>query len=258
MEHALKEGLGLSKPGVDKDKTTIREVFIPEHLSYIARFLGDEDVPIRFVCKQTHENLSNVQPSMKLALQSSSQKPVGKKDQARRDENAIIAARPYMTSISLLKWAKETLDMPCDKNMRCASIASGSLDVVKWLRSKTVEEFPWNAYVCRVAAKYGQLDVLKWLRSQDPPCDWDKRVCSQAAANGDLKMMQWARAQDPPCPWDEKICKLAAQFDHLDLLKWVRSQDPPCPWNIRKCIDNVPPNGVEMRDWLVKQERETM
>ena len=94
---------------------------------YIARFLDDdEDVPIRFVCKQTHDNLSDVQSSMTLVLKS---------EDEERDMNAMEKARPYVTSVSMLQWARETLVMPWDTNVCYASIIGGNLDVVTWLRS---------------------------------------------------------------------------------------------------------------------------
>jgi len=44
---------------------TFRQVFIPELLRYILEFLlDDEDVPIRFVCKLAHDNLSDVSSSI--------------------------------------------------------------------------------------------------------------------------------------------------------------------------------------------------
>ena len=168
----------------------IRQVFIPDLLRYIARFLGDEDVPIRFVCKQIHDNLSDVQSSMALVLTG--------EDEKERNENAMNKARPYVTSVSMLQWARETLAMPWDANMCIACVVYGKLDVVKWLRSNEREVFPWNTEVCRCAAGNGHLDVLQWARSQDPPCDWDARVCSYAAAYGHLDVLQWARSQDPP------------------------------------------------------------
>ena len=144
MERTLKEGLGLSKSEVDKDKTTIREVFIPDLLRYIARFLGDEDVPIRFVCKQTHDNLSDVQSSMTLVLKS---------EDEERDKNTREKARPYVTSVSMLQWARETLAMPWDTNVCYAPVIGGNLDVVTWLRSNEREVFPWNFLVCFYAAE---------------------------------------------------------------------------------------------------------
>ena len=145
MEHTLKVGAELSKPQIEKNKskTIIRQVFIPDLLRYIARFLGDEDVPIRFVCKQTHDNLSDVQSSMTLVLKSENEE---------RDKNAMEKARPYVTSVSMLQWARETLVMPWDTNVCYASIIGGNLDVVTWLRSHEREVF-----LCFYAAEGGHL-----------------------------------------------------------------------------------------------------
>ena len=129
----------------NKSKIIIRQVFIPDLHRYIARLLDDdEDVPIRFVCKQTHDNLSDVQSSMTLVLKS---------EDEERDKNAMEKARPYVTSVSMLQWARETLVMPWDTNVWYAPVIAGNLDVVTWLRSNEREVFPWNFLVCFYAAE---------------------------------------------------------------------------------------------------------
>jgi hypothetical protein len=75
-----------------------------------------------------------------------------------------------------------------------ASMASGNLDVVMWLRSNAGESFPWDTVVCSRAAENCQVDVLKWARSQDPPCAWGVSFCSSAAENVFLEMLKWARS----------------------------------------------------------------
>ena len=186
IEHALEGVVDTSMPEEDKSKTLIRQVFIPDLLRYIARFLGD-DVPIRFVCKQAHDNLSGVQSSMALVFKSEGEE---------RDKNAREKARPYVTSVSMLQWARETLAMPWGTNICYAPVMGGNLDVVTWLRSHEREVFPWDFRVCAYAAENGHLDVLKWLRAQDPPCPWDAHVCNHAAQYGHLDVLQWFRAQE--------------------------------------------------------------
>ena len=106
---SLEEAIDTSMLEKNKSKIIIRQVFIPDLQRYIARFLDDdEDVPIRFVCKQTHDNLSDVQSSMTLVLKSENEE---------RDKNAMEKARPYVTSVSMLQWARETLVMPWDTNV---------------------------------------------------------------------------------------------------------------------------------------------
>ena len=140
---SLEEAIDTSMLEKNKSKIIIRQVFIPDLLRYIARFLGDEDVPIRFVCKQTHDNLSDVQSSMTLVLKS---------EDEERDKNAMEKARPYVTSVSMLQWARETLAMPWDTNICYAPVIGGNLDVVTWLRSHEREVF-----LCFYAAEGGHL-----------------------------------------------------------------------------------------------------
>jgi hypothetical protein len=124
MEHTLEEAIDTSMPEKNKSKTIIRQVFIPDLLRYIARFLGDEDVPIRFVCKQTHDNLSDVQSSMTLVLKSED------KERNKNTREKARPYRPYVTSVSMLQWARKTLAMPWHTNVCYAPIIGGNLDVI--------------------------------------------------------------------------------------------------------------------------------
>jgi hypothetical protein len=106
----------------------------------------------------------------------------------------------------------------------CAAAARiGDLEGLKALR--LVENFPWDEYTCRSAAKGGHLEVLKWARENE--CPWDWRTCAYAAEGGHLEMLKWARANG--CPWDEYTCVHAALGGHLEVLKWARENG--CPWN---------------------------
>ena len=77
-----------------------------------------------------------------------------------KDKRSVLKMVSYVTSVNLLKWALDELEMP-------------------------------RGLVCRTIAKYGHLDVLQWARAQDPPCPWDAWVCSDAAENGHLDVLQW-------------------------------------------------------------------
>ena len=104
---------------------------------------------------------------------------------------------PYVTSVNLLQWALDELEMP--KRLVCGTIAYS-----------------------------GHLDMLKWARAQNPPCDWNAWVCIHAAYNGHLDVLQWARAQDPPCAWDERVCINVPS----NIIEWLRSQNTPSHWPI--------------------------
>ena len=77
---------------------------------------------------------------------------------------------PYVSSVNLLQWALDELEMP-------------------------------RGLVCRAIAYSGHLDVLQWARAQDPPCDWDEYVCSFAADSGYLDVIEWLRTQNLPASW---------------------------------------------------------
>ena len=116
-----------------------------------------------------------------------------------KDTRNTLKMVPYMTSVSLLQWALDELEMP-------------------------------KRIVCRAIAYSGHLDVLKWARAQDPPCAWNADVCWFAASGGHLDVLQWARAQDPPCEWNERVCSKAAMRGHLGVIEWLRTQNLPASW----------------------------
>ena len=85
-------------------------------------------------------------------------------DDYYEDTRNMLKMVPYVTSVNLLQWALDELEMP-------------------------------RGLVCHAIACSGHLDVLQWARAQDPPCDWDEYVCSEAAKNGGhLDMLKWLHA----------------------------------------------------------------
>ena len=217
----------------------LHQVFIPDLLIPITKFLGDDDVAIRFVCKPAHRSLQSEISRVTLPVLQGTHEQVGKPDCVNYD--AMMKKRPYVTSVSNAEWARDILKMPMNENTFIAVVTGGVLDVVKWMRSSADAKLKdcWNTKICAYAARNGHLAVLQWARAQDPPCDWDARVCRFAAQNGHLAVLQWARAQDPPCPWDEYVCSNAASEGHLHVLQWARSQNPPCPWDLNQCIEEA-------------------
>ena len=60
--------------------------------------------------------------------------------------------------------------------------AHGNIDVLKYLRETM--NIPWDVATCAAAAWIGNLEILKWAREN--VCPWDKRTCDNAARNGHL------------------------------------------------------------------------
>ena len=82
-------------------------------------------------------------------------------DENNNNERNMHKMVPYVTSVNLLQWAVDELEMP-------------------------------RGLVCRAIAYSGHLDVLQWARAQDPQCDWNADVCSDAALKGHLHVLKWA------------------------------------------------------------------
>jgi hypothetical protein len=192
-------------------------------LSVPADYLGDDDVPIRFVCTQSHSILKG-RPSSIVVI-----KPVHSSFKFELVDNAMDRVRPYVFSVALLKWAMKALGVQLNKRLCYAAIEVGVLEVVQWLRSRPDACFPWRVSVCSNAAVHGHLDLLKWLRSQDPPCPWTEDVCKYAAWKGRLEIMKWARSQSPPCPRDLQQCVNAAwgleEKEREQMVDWLQKYD---------------------------------
>ncbi|KAK9840305.1 hypothetical protein WJX74_007243 [Apatococcus lobatus] len=172
--------------------------------------------------------------------------------------------------VSLSEWDEYTLN---------AAVASGSLKVLKWLRSQNLAlPDEWETSICKAAAERGDMSMLQWARSTEPPCPWGSEVTAAAASNGNLGMLQWLRAQQPPCPfssrctaraaragrldalqwlraqqcpWDESCTAAAANRSLLHILKWVRAQHPPCPWDPHCTLRAVEDGNHLLLVWLL-------
>jgi hypothetical protein len=102
----------------------------------------------------------------------------------------------------------------------------GNIEIIKWVLASGQQ---WDAAVCRSAALFGQLEVLKWLHTNG--CPWDKETCACAAKGGHLEVLKWA--SENGCPWSLSTCSCAAEGGHLAVLKWAREND--CPWDETTC-----------------------
>jgi hypothetical protein len=92
--------------------------------------------------------------------------------------------------------------------------AHGNLDVLKYLRETM--NIPWDVATCAAAAWIGNLEILKWARENG--CPWDKRTCDNAARNGHLELLKWARENG--APWDDETCASALKGKHFDVVKY--------------------------------------
>ena len=92
--------------------------------------------------------------------------------------------------------------------------AHGNLDVLKYLRETM--NIPWDVATCAAAAWIGNLEILKWARENG--CPWDKRTCDNAARNGHLELLKWARENG--APWDDETCASALKGKHFEVVKY--------------------------------------
>jgi len=92
--------------------------------------------------------------------------------------------------------------------------AHGKLDVLKYLRETM--NIPWDVATGAAAAWIGNLEILKWARENG--CPWDKRTCDNAARNGNLKLLKWARKNGTP--WDDETCASALKGKHFEVVKY--------------------------------------
>ena len=116
----------------------------------------------------------------------------------------------------------------------------GNIEIIKWLLASGQQ---WDAAVCAIAAQFGQLEALKWLHTNG--CPWDKETCWRAAHGGHFEVLKWAHAND--CPWDAQTCFRAAGGGHLEMLKWARANG--CLWDANTCAYAAKGGHLEMLKW---------
>jgi len=201
---------------IDTYPISCKPLLIADILRSIVGVLSDdEEVALRFVCKQTQIILQD-RPSSATTIKS-----CASTYKFEEVDIAMDRVRPYVGSVAMLTWAVETLGMPLNVHVCYAAVEVGALDVVQWLRENSNVKFPWRP-----------------------------NVCANAALHGHLHLLQWLRAQNPPCPWDAKVCKFAAWKGRFGILKWARSQSPPCPWDLQQCVDAAWGGSDEISEWL--------
>ena len=152
----------------------------------------------------------------------------------------------YGSSLAILLWAEDALNIPLDNAMCDVAAAAGDLEALEHLRGKGCI---WKAATCAAAAAAGHMHVLKHLRSapivlasvnsnnkvvkegeRGSGCRWDERACTAAVKGGHLDVLVWLRSASPPCPWKEaELCNIAAAVGSLQMLQYLRANG--CPWS---------------------------
>jgi len=119
-----------------------------------------------------------------------------------------------------------------DSDLMMLAAFQGSMETLKWLRSRgmPLDIKDWKCG-CRAAAG-GHIELLEWLRSEGYV--FSEVTSTWAAAAGKLETVKWLRRQDPPCPLNADICLDAAFFGHLHVLRWARAQG--CSWSYWYCF----------------------
>ncbi len=124
------------------DQSVLERVLIPDLLVLVAKYLGEDTVAIRFVCKQSDASLRTV-PSgihMKTLTQLERSELDTLKEcysfeefsSLSRDRDNKNKAKPYVTSLSRLTWAVNVLEMPLNISIYYAAIESGHFTVVAY------------------------------------------------------------------------------------------------------------------------------
>ena len=131
----------------------------------------------------------------------------------------------------------------------------GCVERLAWAK---VNDCPWVAKTCALAAAGGRVEVLRWAREHG--CDWDELTCTGAALGGHLEVLKWAREHG--CPWVEvdeddaelimNCCACAAYGGHLEVLKWLREQN--CPCDEGTCAGAARGGNLEVLKWLREQD----
>jgi len=93
--------------------------------SFQSKFLGDDDISIRFVCKTAQNNLRPEVSRVTLPVLTRASQlygSVGKK--------LLLKMTPYVTTVSNAEWAMDASRMPLNNIALIAAIASDVLEVL--------------------------------------------------------------------------------------------------------------------------------
>jgi hypothetical protein len=149
-------------------------------------------------------------------------------------------------SIAMLQWLKAK---GCAfYHHTCAGAAwGGHLAALQHLRS---ERCDWKiANIACYAAASGTIEVIDWLRQQQG-VDINAATLVWAAGAGHTAMCAHLRSLD--CGWDSTACASAAVYGHVYTLQWLRSNG--CPWDVHKVCTNAARDGATaILDYVVEQ-----
>lgn len=152
-------------------------------------------------------------------------------------------------------------------NICMRAAAQGSLEVLKWARSKN---YPMYTQVDDLTATNGHLHILEWAHQNGYP--WNPRTCANAAANGHLHILKWTHQNGHS--GDVEVCPRAAEHGHLHILEWVHQNNHPwdgwtfyyaakngdlrilewlringCPWDARVCLSAATYGHLHVLKW---------
>jgi hypothetical protein len=111
-----------------------------------------------------------------------------------------------------------------------AAAATGSRDVLIWVKATAAEWFGWHQQLCLCAVGGSQLANLQWLLAQSLERVDAVRIAAEAAKHADLVMLRWACNLQPN--WTEQDVEkvaygaAAAATDAIDKLDWLHSRFP--------------------------------
>eukprot|EP00953_Heterococcus_sp_UTEX-ZZ885_P003691 2507-Heterococcus_DN1.PRE.4 len=154
---------------------------------------------------------------------------------------------------------------------------SGSIDMLKWLRSQTWWHELNDENICTGAAEAGHLTVLQHLINEG--CRWNgESIMQDAASSGSIELVEWLRPQygveldhralaaaasegqigmyeyllTVGCELDFEACSRAAEGGHTDTLRWLLEQE--CPWSVHEVCMSAARNGyTDILDFVVEQ-----
>ena len=145
----------------------------------------------------------------------------------RLHQNGLLST-PEITHVPF----PASINVPDVGQLYRVTARSGQLEVLKWLRAKSLwwphRVEGWHFHAFLGAAEGGNIEIIKWLLASGQ--QWDAAVCAIAAQFGQLEALKWLHTNG--CPWDKGTCAGAAHGGHFEILKWAHAND--CPWTRKR------------------------
>jgi len=132
---------------------------------------------------------------------------------------------------------------PLDPSMPAWAAGSGSIDAVKWARSKGIA----FCYSCASnAAANGDLEMLQYLHVNG--CPWDSYTTSNAARSGNLELLKYAI--DNGCGMSDSITFAVAYAGDIETMQYVRSKG--ASWSVQTLANAAFCGHLNLVMWLVE------